>query len=206
MILWTIRHTKPLNINQVCYGRTDFDVSPSFDEEHPKALNALEPAKIKRLFSSPLLRCRRLAEKVSDHLELPIEINDSIIEIFFGDWENQKLLDVPKEEMDAWKSDLRGYRFPGNGESFKDVDARVSKAVEESMGMGEIAWVTHAGVIASLQHSFCNVPDDDFVEGKLGYAMVTRFEFEVDEHGKIRGKFETHYPGTTQIPLGLDKH
>ena len=61
MILWTIRHTKPLNINQVCYGRTDFDVSPSFETEYPPALEALKTAKINRLFSSPLLRCKSLA-------------------------------------------------------------------------------------------------------------------------------------------------
>lgn len=204
MILWTIRHTKPFNPNQVCYGRTDFDVSPSFEKEYPPALEALKTAKISKLFSSPLLRCQRLAEKVSQHLNLPFENNDKIIEVFFGNWENQKLLELPKEEMNAWKANLRGYRFPGNGESFQDVDQRVSETIKNSMDMGEIAWVTHAGVIASLQHVFCGVPDKDFVEGQFGYAMVTRFEFKANENGQIQGRFDTLYEGTPQPPLGLD--
>lgn len=204
MILWTIRHTKPLNINHVCYGRTDFDVSPSFEEEYPPALEALNSAKINKLYSSPLLRCRRLAEKVSNHLNIPFEINESIIEVFFGDWENRRLIDLPREEMNAWKSNLRGYQFPGNGESFYDVDKRVSKAIVNSMDMGEIAWVTHAGVIASLQHTFCGVPDHEFVEGIFGYAMVTRFEFNADENGRIQGRFETLHEGIPQPPLAMD--
>ena len=203
MILWTIRHTKPLNINQVCYGRTDFDVSPSFETEYPPALEALKTAKINRLFSSPLLRCKRLAEKVSEHLSIPFEINEDIIELFFGHWENVRLVDVPSHEMDSWKADLRGYRFPGNGESFRDVDVRVSKAIESSMDMGEIAWVTHAGVIASLQHTFCGVPENDFIEGKFGYSMVTRFEFEADKNGRIQGRFDTIHQGLPQPPLGV---
>ena len=38
MILWTIRHTKPYNPNDVCYGRLDFDVSPTFESEASGAI------------------------------------------------------------------------------------------------------------------------------------------------------------------------
>ena len=68
MILWTIRHTKPYNPNDVCYGRLDFDVSPTFEEESDGALKALlgAGAKPTRMFTSPLKRCLRLAEKGID--------------------------------------------------------------------------------------------------------------------------------------------
>ena len=86
MILWTIRHTKPYNPNNVCYGRLDFDVSPTFEEESDGAIKALLEAKAKptRLFSSPLIRCLKLAEKASAVTGLAIEKEPAIIELNFG--------------------------------------------------------------------------------------------------------------------------
>ena len=79
MILWTIRHTKPYNPKDVCYGRLDFDVSPTFEEESDKALKALveSGAKPTRLFSSPLIRCTKFADKASKMLGLPVEKSSS---------------------------------------------------------------------------------------------------------------------------------
>ena len=75
MILWTIRHTKPYNPNDVCYGRLDFDVSPTFEDESDGALKALRDAGAKptRMFTSPLLRCLRLAEKAEKATGLSME-------------------------------------------------------------------------------------------------------------------------------------
>ena len=110
MILWTIRHTKPYNPNDVCYGRLDFDVSPTFESEASGAIEDFLKAGAKptRLFSSPLLRAYRLAEKVSQATGLPVEKADAIQEINFGSWEGQKLTAVPRNEMYAWMKDLRG--------------------------------------------------------------------------------------------------
>ena len=97
MILWTIRHTKPYNPNDVCYGRLDFDVSPTFEDESAGAIEDFLKAGAKptRLFASPLLRCMRLAEKVSKATGLAIEKETAIMEINFGTWEGQKLTAVP---------------------------------------------------------------------------------------------------------------
>lgn len=196
MILWTLRHTKPFNPNDVCYGRLNFDVSPSFNEEATQALAALKENKAtpSQLFSSPLLRCLRLAEVSSAALNLPIEKKDSLIEVNFGAWEGEKLTAVPRDQMRAWNNDLRGFRFP-NGESFHDVDVRVEKFLDTLSDDGEFLWVTHAGVIAALQHFACGLPDSDFVEVKFSYAMVTRFEFTRNHEGHFRGTFKTLHNG-----------
>ena len=186
MILWTIRHTKPYNPNDVCYGRLDFDVSPTFEEESDGAIKALLEANAKptRLFSSPLIRCLRLAEKASAATGLAIEKEPAIIELNFGTWEGQKLTAVPRSEMHAWISNLRGYRFP-EGENFYDIDERAGKFLDSLPDEGEFLCITHAGVIAALQHSRCGLPDEVFVEGMYSYAMVTKFEFTRNEDGKF---------------------
>ncbi|MCF0222410.1 MAG: histidine phosphatase family protein [Fibrobacter sp.] len=204
MILWTIRHSKPYNPNDVCYGRLDFDVSPTFPEESDGAIKALIEAGAKptRLFTSPLLRCMRLAEKASEATGLPLEKRDEIIELNFGDWEGQKLTEVPREQMAAWVADLRGYRFP-NGENFHDIDKRAQSLLDTLDDNGEFLWISHAGVIAALQHFACGLPDEVFVEGAFSYTMVTRFEFERDAEGHYRGTFIKIHDGIPMAPLKM---
>ncbi len=204
MILWTFRHTKPYNPNDVCYGQLDFDVSPTFPEESSSAIGDFlkSGAKPTRLYSSPLLRCLRLAEGVSKATGLAIEKVDSLKEINFGTWEGQKLTAVPRAEMTSWMQDLRGFQFP-QGESFYDVDKRVEAFLDTLPDSGEFLWVTHAGVIAALQHFACGVPDQDFVEGKFSYTMVNRFEFARNAEGHYRGTFTKIHDGIQMPPLPL---
>lgn len=204
MILWTIRHSKPYNPNDVCYGRMDFDVSPTFPEESEGAIKALLAAGAKptRMFTSPLLRCLRLAEKASEATGLPMEKRDEIIEINFGDWEGQKLTAVPREQMQGWANDLRGFRFP-NGECFYDIDKRAQSLLDSLDDDGEFLWISHAGVIAALQHFACGLPDDQFVEGAFSYTMVTKFEFKRDAEGHYRGTFAKIHDGIQMRPLKI---
>ncbi|MDO4948439.1 MAG: histidine phosphatase family protein, partial [Fibrobacter sp.] len=204
MILWTIRHTKPYNPKDVCYGRLDFDVSPTFEEESEGALKALVAAGAKptRLFSSPLLRCTRLAEKAAKVTGLEVEKRDEIIEINFGDWEGQKMDQVPREQMLGWANDLRGYRF-NNGECFYDIDKRAGRLLDSLDDDGEFLWISHAGVIAALQHFACGLPDDQFVEGAFSYAMVTRFEFKRNAEGHYRGTYTKIHDGIQMVPLKI---
>ena len=204
MILWTIRHTKPYNPNDVCYGRLDFDVSTTFEEESDGALTALKNAGAKptRMFTSPLLRCLRLAEKAEKATGLSMEKRDEIIEMNFGAWEGQKLTEVPREEMAAWAHDLRGDRFT-DGECFYDIDRRVQSLLDTLDDDDEFLWITHAGVIAALQHFACGLPDEQFVEGAFSYAMVTRFEFTRDAEGHFRGTFTKIHDGIQMQPLKI---
>ena len=206
MILWTIRHTKPYNPKDVCYGRLDFDVSPTFEDESDKALKALveSGAKPTRLFSSPLIRCTKFADKASKMLDLPVEKEPAIIELNFGTWEGQKLTEVPRSEMHAWTSNLRGFRFP-EGENFYDIDKRAGVFLDKLPDDGEFLCITHAGVIAALQHSRCGLPDEVFVEGMFTYAMVTRFEFTRNADGMYHGTFTKIHDGIPMPSLKMEK-
>ncbi len=125
------------------------------------------------------------------------------MEINFGTWEGQKLTAVPRTEMAAWKGDWRGFRFP-QGESFHDVDKRVEEFLDTLDDDGEFLWVTHAGVIAALQHFACGLPDEVFVEGMFSYTMVNRFEFKRNSEGHFRGNFTTVHEGIKMPPLIMD--
>ena len=104
--------------------------------------------------------------------------------------------------MAAWARDLRGYRFEG-GESFYDIDRRVQSLLDTLDDDGEFLWISHAGVIAALQHFACGLPDDQFVEGAFSYAMVTRFEFKRNADGHYRGTFTKIHDGIQMQPLKI---
>ena len=132
-----------------------------------------------------------------------LDSEDRIIELTFGSWEGQKLTAVPRPEMAAWKGDWRGFRFP-DGESFHDVDKRVEEFLDTLDDDGEFLWITHAGVIAALQHFACGLPDEVFVEGMFSYTMVSRFEFKRNSEGHFRGNFTTVHEGIKMPPLVMD--
>ena len=58
-----LRHTTPAVAEGTCYGRLDLPLAESFDTEF-EALKAALPA-FGRLVSSPLARCRQLAEQLA---------------------------------------------------------------------------------------------------------------------------------------------
>jgi alpha-ribazole phosphatase len=104
--------------------------------------------------------------------------------------------------MAAWAHDLRGYRFEG-GECFYDIDRRVQSLLDTLDDNGEFLWITHAGVIAALQHFACGLPDEQFVEGAFSYAMVTKFEFKRNDDGHYRGTFTKIHDGIQMQPLKI---
>ena len=63
MHLTLVRHTRPAVSEGVCYGMTDLKLAPTFDDAgHAGSRLALPCAA--RLVTSPLRRCRRLAERI----------------------------------------------------------------------------------------------------------------------------------------------
>jgi probable phosphoglycerate mutase len=78
---------------------------------------------------SPVRRAHETAEAVAEALGLPIELDDDLREIDFGDWEGRKVQEVlarHPEKWAAWRADP-SLRAPG-GESVADVAERVRTA------------------------------------------------------------------------------
>lgn len=173
MILHLIRHPKPLIEPDICYGQLDVAAeNPAATAERLRAelLPGLSPGFT--LWSSPLRRCRALAEvlaeKLSDSshaLPSPVRFDARLMEMNFGAWEGRPWDSVPRSQLDAWAADVEGYTPPG-GESPHRLRERVLDFVA-GLGDGEHVLVTHAGVIrlllahvaaTSIADSLCHVP------------------------------------------------
>ena len=149
MHLTLVRHTRPLVADGVCYGVTDLDLAPTFDDEAARVVVGLPPAE--RLVTSPLQRCRRLAERIGGAQSLAPVVDPRLKEMDFGSWEGIPWDAIPRDEMDAWAAHFLHAR-PHGGESVHMLYERARAAIADyrATGLSHIV-VTHAGVIKAVR-------------------------------------------------------
>lgn len=138
MRLWLIRHPQPAVAAGKCYGRTDLALQ---EDPQPLAerLRALLPAAVP-VYSSPLQRCRRLAELLHP---APL-FDERLREIDFGTWEMQPWDTLDRALLDAWAADPFHFVPPG-GEAVAALRARVAGFLAGLSA--EAVLVAHAGVM-----------------------------------------------------------
>ncbi|TCO73968.1 alpha-ribazole phosphatase family protein [Rhodovulum euryhalinum] len=149
MGLILVRHTAPDVAPGTCYGRLDLPPGPGFADEAAAVLDAMPP--VTRVLTSPLIRCRALAEHIGAARGLPVEVEPRLIEIDFGAWEGLAWDAVPRDELDAWAADFWNAR-PHGGESVAMFTARVADWLAGQGGAAGWLAVTHAGLMRAAQH------------------------------------------------------
>ncbi len=168
-----VRHTTPNIEKGICYGQADIGVIDTFLEEVQPILkevpvNDTETA----YYSSPLKRCKLLAEQLSD----TIIFDDRLKELDFGDWELKKWDDINKPELDIWMNDFVNITVT-NGESYIDLHNRTVEFLNElkSLKKQHVVIVTHAGVIRSLWAYVNNISLENSFDLKLKYGDIIKF-------------------------------
>jgi alpha-ribazole phosphatase len=171
MEIYLIRHTTPLIEKGTCYGQTDLDVTESFLAE-AACIQAHLPPHIEEVYSSPLRRCRQLAEHLFPSHS--IRFVDHLKEIHCGEWEMKLWDEIDGERLQAWMADFVNVTIPG-GESYLDLYRRVSRWFDTLPEKKAVAIVAHGGVIRSmLAHIEAVELKDSFEQFKLRYGCVVR--------------------------------
>jgi alpha-ribazole phosphatase len=143
--LTLLRHLRPAVAEGVCYGVTELDPAPG--QEAALATLLARLPKVTSIATSPLRRCRVLAEAIGQARDLDVTKDPRLAEMDFGAWEGVSWDDVPRAELDQWAADFLHAR-PHGGESVAQLQARVLAALTEHRARpGHTLLVTHAGVI-----------------------------------------------------------
>lgn len=167
MRLFLIRHPQPDVAAGTCYGRTDLPLAadPTLCAE---SLRGLLPTAAP-LFSSPLTRCRQLAEELHP---TPF-FDDRLLELDFGDWEMQAWDAIDRAALDAWAADPLNFVPPG-GEAVASLRLRV---VDFLMQLPEEAvLVAHAGVMKVCAAELAGVAPDEWFGMRFDYGTATLIE------------------------------
>ncbi len=121
-MLYLIRHTAPDIAPGICYGQLDMGLKDSFDTEANTVMRLLPPFDL--IITSPLLRCRKLAEHLARAHHCTMQTDARLMEKHFGLWEGRDWRDIARCEIDAWAADIMGYA-PEGGESAQQLMLRV---------------------------------------------------------------------------------
>lgn len=176
MEVYLIRHTKPDLPKGICYGQSDIDVAGSFQSEFDM-IRHKAPENVHKIYSSPLKRCTRLAEK----LGFDVILDHRLKEMNFGNWEMKPWGSIPQEELDPWMTDFVNVRVP-NGESFQDLIDRV-KAFLEALRAEElerVIIVSHAGIIRSILGYFLEMKPSNFFKIQIDFGGVSMVKVDKD--------------------------
>lgn len=191
MGIYLIRHTTPLVEKGTCYGQLDLDVTEAFHEE-AALIKATLPPGIGKVFTSPLQRCRKLAEHLFPAHELNHE--PALMEINCGIWEGLHWDNIPPEEVRPWMDDFVNIKIPG-GENYVEVYERTVSRFNEIIAQHpSCAIITHGGVIRSiLSHITDTALKDSFSKFQLNYGCVVKVQHTEDglEHEVIQNIFRT---------------
>ena len=105
-------------------GRFDAPLTPEGDAQVARVAAAVaQGTPPKRIVTSPLVRARSTAEAIAGPCGLAIEVDDRLVEIDYGEWDQRGLADLPADAWTAWRASP-SFTPPG-GESLEMVTARI---------------------------------------------------------------------------------
>lgn len=124
-----VRHGEtPWNREGRYQGRTDIALSPDGETQVAALGLRLAHVAIARAVSSPLSRARRTAEAILAGREVPLALDEGLLEISHGQWEGQLASDIElshAEMFGTWRSQPGRDVPAGPGaETLGDVEAR----------------------------------------------------------------------------------
>lgn len=173
MEIYLIRHTKTATQNGLCYGQTNVELADSFFEDAREILKKLPTNPL--VFSSPLSRCTRLAQLISEDTIF----DNRLLEMNFGDWENMLFAEIEAEKLQFWTENFVSLA-PPNGESFQQLYLRVESFWHDLLALEneQVVIVTHAGVIRAILAKVLNLPLEKTFAFAVDFGSVHKLRYE----------------------------
>jgi alpha-ribazole phosphatase len=172
MEIYLIRHTAPDIEKGICYGQTDIPLKETFAQEAETVLkNILQDVEV--IYSSPLTRCLRLADYLSHNKKRPVQIDDRLKELDFGNWEMKRWNDIEPAQLHHWMDDYVNVPCPG-GESYQDLADRTTFFLDQlrASSFKKVAIVTHHGVMKAMYAHVNKVSLNDAMNIQFPYGNV----------------------------------
>jgi 2,3-bisphosphoglycerate-dependent phosphoglycerate mutase len=160
--LFVFRHAETSdNSNQIFSGWRNPDLTPKGLLQAEEVAQQLKQEKIDYAFTSHLLRARRTLEIVlKPHLNVPVFIDDRLIERCHGTLQGKSKSKIATQRPEWFAKVHRGYDFPPpEGESLKMVESRTLPFVVQLKGWlqknpGNVAISCHGNSMRPIRRIF----------------------------------------------------
>lgn len=169
-----IRHPRPAVGEGVCYGSSDLGLADGFEAAAGALRGRLADLAGTTLFSSPLQRCRKMAEILGTP-----RIDQRLQELHFGKWELAPWDAIDRGEFEHWREDFV-HRAPPEGESYASLSRRTLAFLADAQTQEHrgIIVVTHAGVIRALLAHALGVPLERSFAFRLDFGSLCRLSVQ----------------------------
>lgn len=177
MEIYLVRHTSVNVAKGTCYGQTDVALAATFTEELALIQKAL-PQQFDAVYSSPLTRCTQLASALS---AIPANLSTDLLEMHFGDWENQNWNDIDQTALTPWMEDFVNVRTP-NGEALTDLYQRITNFIAQlrTEKHQHVLIVAHAGPIRCFLAAMLGIPLANIFKLNIAYGHISHIKLADD--------------------------
>jgi len=183
-VIVLVRHGETdANSRGLLLGRADPPLSAKGREQ---ALAVAEALRVETppvaVVSSPLRRCMETAAGIAEPFGLLVEIEDAVVEMDYGEWDERPITDVPRDVWATWQRDV-DFTPPG-GESLRQVQQRVSECMVRLMSRAPdetIVVVSHVSPIKA----------------------ATLWALDLDDRPELAWRLRLDVAGISRITAGL---
>jgi alpha-ribazole phosphatase len=174
-----MRHGEPVGGSRY-RGQMDDPLSDTGWQQMRAAVGRARPWDL--IISSPLSRCLAFAEELSEESGLPLEIEDRLKEIGFGEWQGKTSEEITQYDpgvLQRFYRDPMTYR-PDGAEGLAEFRHRIVDACRDILNRHSgkhILIVCHAGTIRMVLSHILDIPLSNLFRIKVASAGITRIEY-----------------------------
>jgi ribonuclease H / adenosylcobalamin/alpha-ribazole phosphatase len=176
-VIVLVRHgqTDPNRAGQLL-GRADPPLNDRGREQADTLATLLEHGPAPHLvLTSPLRRAAETAARIGDATGAPVRVDERLIELDYGEWDERPLRDIPADVAARWRSDPT-FAAPG-GESLADLRTRIVPCAESLLDLtrdGVIVAVSHVSPIKAIICWALDLDDSYAWRLRLDVASISR--------------------------------
>lgn len=189
--VFVVRHGESIaNTEGIYQGQTyDTDLSELGKKQARSLGIRARELGLKRIIASPLKRTYQTALEISRECDLPIEINNFIIETNHGEWEGKHKSWIEENYHEVYKQWFEKpsiVGFPG-GETFVQTFERVNIFLQDTEDLSDTLIVTHDNIVRILVTLANGWTLDEIWRHDIEPAALNFFEFnKTDGKNKIK--------------------
>ncbi|MGB9755848.1 MAG: histidine phosphatase family protein [Desulfurella sp.] len=173
-----VRHPEVENASlKVFNGLNDVGLSKKGLIQAQKLGDFFKDKSIKKIFSSPLIRCYRTAKIIQDLTNCELQTDNRLRERSFGIFELMSWQEIEKKypnEASNFLKDPFNFKIT-NGESFFDVYNRVIYFLQNLDFEENILIVAHGGVNRVIIKYLMGLPDEKILSVSQDFACINNF-------------------------------
>ena len=152
------------------------------------------------VYTSPLSRCRSMAEAVAERLGIPRSVENDLLEIDHGEWDGRLEVEIKESEPEAYGDycDHPGIFAAPGGENGFQVAARALPVVERIRAAhqaGDVLVVSHEATIRIIACALLGI-DIDLYRTRLALPVASFTTVEFRSSGPLLRRFGDAARGT----------